>query len=95
MIDRLSILSLKIHHMRLQVERQDAGDGHVQTCGARLQCLLVQRQDLADCLDRLLAEARSGAAWFKVYRQFKMSNDPALNSCFYGATPSAGVGSGP
>lgn len=95
MIDRLSILSLKIHHMRLQAARQDAGDGHVQTCGARLQRLLVQRQDLADCLDRLLAEAHSGAAYFKVYRQFKMYNDPALNPYLYGAAPSAGVGSAP
>lgn len=91
MIDRLSILALKIHHMRLQAARRDAGDGHVQACSAKLGRLRVQRQDLADCLDRLLAEARSGVAYFKVYRQFKMYNDPALNPYLYGAVPAAGV----
>lgn len=95
MIDRLSILALKIHHMRLQAARRDAGDGHVQACSAKLGRLRVQRQDLADCLDRLLAEARSGAAYFKVYRQFKMYNDPALNPYLYGAAPAAGVRGAP
>jgi hypothetical protein len=79
MIDRLSILSLKIHHMRLQTERSEAGHAHVQACSARLQRLITQRHDLAACLEQLLREARSGQAYFKVYRQFKMYNDPALN----------------
>ncbi len=84
MIDRLSILSLKIHHMRLQTERSDAGQAHVQACSARLQRLITQRHDLAACLDQLLREAGSGQAYFKVYRQFKMYNDPALNPYLYG-----------
>jgi hypothetical protein len=79
MIDRLSILSLKIHHMRLQTERSEAGHAHVQACSARLQRLITQRHDLAACLEQLRREARSGQAYFKVYRQFKMYNDPALN----------------
>lgn len=79
MIDRLSILALKIHHMRIHALRLDAGEEHVRACSAKLERLQAQRQDLMACLDTLLAEARSGQAYFKVYRQFKMYNDPALN----------------
>jgi hypothetical protein len=79
MIDRLSILALKIHHMRAQAERADAGDAHVQACAAKLARLVAQREDLMSCLDALLTEAQAGRAYFKVYRQFKMYNDPALN----------------
>ena len=79
MIDRLSILALKIHHMRAQSLRSEAGDAHVQACAAKLERLVLQRQDLMSCLDALLAEAQAGRAYFKVYRQFKMYNDPALN----------------
>lgn len=89
MIDRLSILSLKIHHMRLQTERSDTGQAHVQACSARLQRLIAQRHDLAACLDALLREAAAGQAYFKVYRQFKMYNDPALNPYLYGQAGSA------
>jgi ADP-heptose:LPS heptosyltransferase len=85
MIDRLSILSLKIHHMRLQTLRRDADLEHLATCRGKLAHLLEQRQDLADGLDALLAECAHGRAYFKLYRQFKMYNDPKLNPCLYGA----------
>jgi hypothetical protein len=94
MIDRLSILALKIHHMRLQANRVQAGPAHVQLCGAKLERLLAQRGDLAGCLDRLLAEARSGHTYFKVYRQFKMYNDPALNPYLYGQLGDAAAAAG-
>jgi len=84
MIDRLSILSLKIHHMRLQTERPDVGREHIESCQVKLARFVEQREDLAGCLDRLLAEAARGEAWFKVYRQFKMYNDPKLNPAIYG-----------
>jgi hypothetical protein len=79
MIDRLSILALKSRAMREQTVRQDVDASHITTCRARLARLEEQRADLAACLDRLLAESREGRAWFKVYRQFKMYNDPAFN----------------
>jgi hypothetical protein len=79
MIDRLSILSLKIRAMRLQTERKDVDQVHIRTCQQRLERLTEQRADLAGCLDRLLAEAARGESYFKVYRQFKMYNDPKLN----------------
>jgi len=83
MIDRLSILALKIHHMRLQTRRTDADREHIAACTAKLARLQEQRSDLAACLDRTLAECQSGTAYFKVYRQFKMYNDPTLNPYLY------------
>jgi Protein of unknown function (DUF4254) len=85
-VDRLSILSLKIHHMRLQTLRTDVEREHLETCRAKLARLLEQRADLAGCLDRLLDEARRGESYFKVYRQFKMYNDPKLNPALYRET---------
>ena len=89
MIDRLSILSLKIFHMRVQTRRTDAGPDHIDTCTTKLRRLAMQRADLASCLDNLLADARLGLAYFKVYRQFKMYNDPSLNPYLYARQPSA------
>ena len=84
MIDRLSILALKIHHMRLQTERRDVDRAHVEECRSKLELLMEQRADLAGCLDRLLGEAQRGESYFKIYRQFKMYNDPKLNPAIYG-----------
>jgi hypothetical protein len=84
MTDRLSILSLKIHHMRLQTLRGDVDNAHVENCRMKLNRLNEQREDLAGCLDRLLAECARGESYFKVYRQFKMYNDPTLNPAVYG-----------
>jgi hypothetical protein len=83
MVDRLSILALKIHHMRAQAERSDATPEHVAACRDKLARLSLQRDDLARCLDTLLARAAEGRAFWRVYRQFKMYNDPALNPYLY------------
>lgn len=83
MIDRLSIISLKIFHMRAQTQRTDVDQNHIDTCRQKLERLTEQRGDLQQCLDKLLAEAEQGSAYFKVYRQFKMYNDPSLNPCLY------------
>jgi Protein of unknown function (DUF4254) len=79
MIDRLSILALKIDAMRVQTERGDVDEAHRMASAAKLQRLQQQRADLAGCLDALLADAQAGRAFFKVYRQFKMYNDPRFN----------------
>jgi hypothetical protein len=84
MIDRLSILSLKIFHMGEQTLRTDASDEHISLCKAKLQRLRTQREDLASCLNQLLDDFIAGRAYFKVYRQFKMYNDPTLNPYLYG-----------
>ena len=78
MIDRLSLLSLKVFHMRQQTRRGGVGAAHVDTCCGKLQRLLVQRNDLACCLDQLLTQAQLGIAYFKVYRQFRLHNDPSF-----------------
>lgn len=96
MVDRLSVLALKIFHMRAQAHRAEAGAAHMAACAARLNRLTAQRDDLAGCLDRLLRETIAGVARFKVYRQFKMYNDPTLNPWLYGRAASAAEpGGGP
>lgn len=79
MIDRLSIMALKINAMRLQTQRQDVDVAHREGANDKLTRLLQQRQDLADCFDQLLTDCRGGRAYFKVYRQFKMYNDARFN----------------
>jgi hypothetical protein len=79
MIDRLSILALKVHAMRKQTERHDVDAAHRASSTTRLERLQQQRTDLGACLDALVADAMAGRAYFKVYRQFKMYNDPRFN----------------
>ena len=78
-IDRLSILALKIYHMREQVERNDADDEHRAKCAAKLDVLLEQQQDLGLAIDQLLEDIEAGRKYMKVYRQMKMYNDPSTN----------------
>ena len=79
MIDRLSIMSLKLSAMQAQTHRTDVHEAHRAASRVKLARLQQQRADLAGCLDVLLAETAAGTAYFKVYRQFKMYNDPELN----------------
>ena len=85
MIDRMSIMALKIYHMALQTERADASPEHRQRCSDKLQLLLIQRDDLKLALGRLLQRCQEGGSFFKIYRQFKMYNDPSLNPQLYRA----------
>ncbi len=84
MIDRLSILSLKIYHTREESVRTSASEKHRTRNAARLALLEEQRGDLAGCLDDLWAEVLKGTRRFKLYRQLKMYNDPELNPAVYG-----------
>jgi hypothetical protein len=83
MIDRLSILALKLFHTREEMERPGAPEGHAERNGERLAILVEQREDLAACLVRLWEETAAGTRRFKLYRQLKMYNDPALNPAVY------------
>ena len=78
-IDRLSILALKIYHMRVETERADASDSHKEKCIEKLNVLLDQRVDLSAAIDDLLADIATGAKYMKVYKQMKMYNDDELN----------------
>ncbi len=79
MVDRLSIMALKVHAMRAQTLRGDVDEAHRSSSSVRLARLEQQRSDLAACLDELQADAAAGRAYFKVYRQFKMYNDARFN----------------
>jgi hypothetical protein len=82
-VDRLSILALKIYHTREEAGRADAPPGHAARNLDRLAILEQQRADLAGCLDSLWRETLAGTRRFKLYRQLKMYNDPSLNPAIY------------
>ena len=83
-IDRLSILALKIYHMRDQVNREDATDAHKALCQQKLNVLLEQQKDLSEAIDQLLNDIAAGRKYMKVYKQMKMYNDPSTNPILYG-----------
>ncbi len=82
-VDRLSILALKIYHTQEETSRHDAPSGHIERNTERLAILREQRGDLAACLEHLWAETLAGTRRFKLYRQLKMYNDPTLNPAVY------------
>ena len=83
-IDRLSILALKIYHMHLETVRDDASDSHKAACQKKLDVLLEQRVDLSTALDDLLGDIANGDKYMKVYKQMKMYNDDELNPVLRG-----------
>ncbi|HEX4038180.1 MAG TPA: DUF4254 domain-containing protein [Acidobacteriaceae bacterium] len=83
MIDRLSILSLKLYHTEEQICRTDAPEGHAERNRERLALLQEQRDDLVGCLGHLWQQILAGTLRFKIYRQLKMYNDPTLNPAIY------------
>jgi hypothetical protein len=86
-IDRLSILALKIYHTAEETHRASASETHRQKNLARLALLEEQRSDLAACLDALWTQVLAGQRRFKLYRQMKMYNDPELNPAIYTHKP--------
>ena len=83
-IDRLSILALKIYHMQLETVRKDASENHKQSCQTKLNTLLEQRTDLSTAIDDLLEDIANGDKYMKVYKQMKMYNDDELNPVLRG-----------
>lgn len=88
-IDRLSILSLRMYHLQEQIERRDASAEHVQSVGQKLAVCRVQHADLSQCLAELLEDIYGGRKRHRTYRMFKMYNDPALNPYLYGSKKAA------
>jgi len=82
-IDRLSILALKIYHMRAEAERAEATPEHRENCSKKLAVLLTQREDLTGAIDTLLKDIEEGRKYMKFYKQMKMYNDPSLNPVLY------------
>lgn len=83
-IDRLSILALKIYHMKEEANRKDASENHRKTCQQKLAVLLEQKKDLSTAIDQLLSDIEAGNKYMKVYKQMKMYNDEELNPILRG-----------
>ncbi|MDT7828940.1 DUF4254 domain-containing protein [Pricia sp. S334] len=83
-IDRLSILALKIYHMKEEAERTDASSDYVKKCHQKLEVLLEQRKDLSAAIDQLLSDIEAGDKYMKVYKQMKMYNDEEMNPVLRG-----------
>lgn len=83
-IDRLSILALKIYHMREEAMREEASERHKTECSNKLNVLLEQRKDLSMAIDQLLQDIEAGKKYMKVYKQMKMYNDEELNPILRG-----------
>lgn len=84
LLDRISILCLKIFHMEEQTKRTNVPDEHIDACKKKLSVLLEQQRDMAACFDELSEDIFKGERYMKVYRQMKMYNDPTLNPALYG-----------
>lgn len=84
LLDRMSILLLKIFHMKEQTLRTDVSEEHIARCEQKLAVLMEQRNDMRLAFDELIEDLGSGARRFKVYRQMKMYNDASLNPVLYG-----------
>lgn len=85
-IDKLSILALRIFHMEEQVFRTDATEEHREKVKAKLEILHEQHQDMSNSLSELLEDIFAGRKRLKIYRQFKMYNDPTLNPYLYNSS---------
>jgi hypothetical protein len=83
LLDRMSILMLKIYHMKEQTERADAAPDHIQRCMSKLDVLLEQKSDMQLAFNELIEDISKGNRRFKVYRQMKMYNDASLNPALY------------
>ena len=84
-IDRLSILALKIYHMRQETQRSDVDEAHRDACRKKLDVLLSQQVDLSRAIEELIEDIEAGRKYMKTYKQMKRYNDPALNPVLYGA----------
>lgn len=84
MLDRLSILALKVFHTREEADRPTATPAHRAKNLDRLTILEQQRADLVNAATALIQAVLAGTKSFKLYRQMKMYNDPDLNPQVYG-----------
>lgn len=82
-IDKLSILALKIYHINVELTRDYISSDHRMKCSKRYELLMSQKHDLFSAINFLVHEIEMGQKIYKVYRQFKMYNDPELNPVLY------------
>ena len=82
-IDRLSILALKIYHMKEEATRSSASAEHKAKCQDKLNVLLDQKNDMFISISQLITDFENGDKFMKVYKQMKMYNDDDLNPVLY------------
>lgn len=83
LLDRMSILMLKLYHMKEQTQRKDVSEDHIKKCQAKLNILLEQQTDMHLAYTQLIDDISNGDRKMKVYRQMKMYNDASLNPMLY------------
>ncbi|MBK6978444.1 MAG: DUF4254 domain-containing protein [Cytophagaceae bacterium] len=83
LLDRMSILQLKIYHFEDQLKRNDLSEELRKSVSHKLAVLKIQEDDLETCFDELMEDLKSGKKYMKLYKQMKMYNDPNLNPVFY------------
>jgi hypothetical protein len=76
LIDKICIAELKLYHIQEQVEREDIAEELRDLCKKRLDVMRTQRNDLISEFNGLRTDWSAGRWVPKVYRQFKMYNDP-------------------
>ena len=88
-IDRLSILSLRIYHLREQLQRDDVSQEHLDSVQQKIAICLLQQEELKIALQQLIDDIFAGKKKHRTYRQLKMYNDPALNPYLYNKAKTA------
>ncbi len=91
-IDRLSIMSLRLYHLREQLQRDDVDQQHRESVEQKINVCLLQQSELAKSLQQLVEDLDAGKKRHLTYRQFKMYNDPTLNPYLYQSANQAGQG---
>ena len=82
-MDRLSILALKVYHMREEANRAEATAEHRAKCQQKLDVLLDQQNDMFISISQLIEDIENGDKYMKAYKQMKMYNDDDLNPVLY------------
>ncbi|TWU27210.1 hypothetical protein Pla52o_10740 [Novipirellula galeiformis] len=85
-IDRLSIMSLRIFHYGEQCDRMDVEEEHRKKVLQRLAVCKTQHADLSFSLQQLFDDLFAGRKRHQTYRQLKMYNDASLNPAIYNAS---------
>lgn len=83
LLDRISILQLKIYHFQEQLSRKDTDLIHKESVAYKLSILKIQESDLENCFNELMDDLRHGKKYMRLYKQMKMYNDPNLNPVLY------------
>jgi hypothetical protein len=86
-LDRLSILQLKIYHMKEQVNEANSKPDLLKELQQKFERLLLQNHWLCKAIDQLIGEIIDGKRVALPYEQMKMYNDERLNPILKSKSP--------